>query len=450
MMNPVKEEQNLQLQERISELEAELVMVRREAELTRGYTEVALHSKSILFNALPIGIVGVDEDSLVTEWNAEAEQIFGLAWKSVVGRPLPETQISWDWGTVLSAATKCQETNTQIQLPDVTLKRGSGEPIILSITMKPLAPGEGDYAGYLLLVADITERRALEEQLAHNRKLESIGQLAAGIAHEMNTPLQYIGDNTRFLETSFGQVANLLVAMRNLMNADPSSGQSADFCRELLEVAKGLDLSFLQEEIPAAISEALGGIAHVTRLVVALKEFSHPGKSEKAGVDIHRALENTLVVATNELKYVADVVTEFAPENLSILGLPGEINQVFLNVIVNAAHAIAETDKFKKGQRGTITIKTRRDGQSIEIAISDTGTGIPLEIQPKIFDPFFTTKDVGHGTGQGLALAYASVVKKHDGTISFETEPGKGTTFFIRLPADVVEDKLPPGMARKA
>jgi signal transduction histidine kinase len=187
-------------------------------------------------------------------------------------------------------------------------------------------------------------------------------------------------------------------------------------------------------EVPQAIQQSLQGIGRVTTIVRAMKEFSHPGSEEKSDTDLNRAIETTITVARNEWKYVAEVVTDFDPALPLVRCLPGEINQVILNLIVNAAHAIADVVENNGKSKGTITIRTRSQGDRVEIRVSDTGTGIPETIRAKIFDPFFTTKGVGKGTGQGLAIAHSVIVDKHGGTISCETEVGKGTTFVIRLP----------------
>jgi signal transduction histidine kinase len=175
-------------------------------------------------------------------------------------------------------------------------------------------------------------------------------------------------------------------------------------------------------------------VTRVSRIVQAMKEFSHPSTAEKTPVDLPRAIENTLTVARNEWKYVAEVVTDFDPALPAVRCLPGEVNQMLLNLIVNAAHAIGDVVGTGGERKGTLTVTTRRVGNWAEIRVSDTGTGIPAKIRERVFDPFFTTKPVGKGTGQGLAIAHAVVVDKHGGQITLETEEGRGTTFIVRLP----------------
>ena len=287
------------------------------------------------------------------------------------------------------------------------------------------------------LFEDITEALTAERELRQAQKLESIGQLAAGIAHEINTPIQFIGDNVQFIGEALTDLITILEKGETLLRA-VQNGQPLDNLAQDIELAwDGIDMPFLVKEIPEAISQTLSGVHRVATIVNAMREFSHPGGEGKTAVDINRALENTITVTRNEWKYVAEMTTLLADNLPKLRCLPGELNQVFLNILVNAAHAIAEaTDNGRMG-KGLITISTRKDQTVLEIRISDTGTGIPLDIQERIFDPFFTTKEVGKGTGQGLAIARSVVVDKHRGTIHFTTEPGRGTTFIIRLPLQI-------------
>lgn len=275
------------------------------------------------------------------------------------------------------------------------------------------------------------ERARIEQELRLAQKLESVGQLAAGIAHEINTPIQFIGDNLRFVADTVAQLEPVYAAMEVLQAAAAERPEA----QELARAIEAADLAYARGEIPNAVAQGLEGVDRVATLVRALKEFSHPDAAESAPTDLNQAIRTTLTVARNEYKYVADVVTDLDP------GLPptpchvSEFNQVVLNLVVNAAHAIADVQK-ERG-RGTITVSTRRDGAWTEVRIRDTGTGIPDHIRERIFDPFFTTKPVGKGTGQGLYLARSIIVERHKGVLSFESAFGEGTTFIIRLPLPV-------------
>jgi len=274
----------------------------------------------------------------------------------------------------------------------------------------------------------------MEIQLRHSQKMEAIGQLAAGIAHEINTPTQYIGDNIRFLQASFTDLKELHAVHEKLLSAIKENAVTSDLVGEIEEKSRRNNVDFLLSEIPDAITQSLEGVDRVTHIVRAMKEFSHPGTGTKTPLDLNKAIETTLTVARNEWKYVAKVVTDFDASLPHVPCHPGEFNQVILNIVVNAAHAIAEVVGDKGKAMGTITVSTRRAGDWAEVRIKDSGAGIPEHIRDKVFVPFFTTKPVGKGTGQGLAIAHTVIVDRHQGQLTFESEMGVGTTFIIRLP----------------
>ncbi len=230
--------------------------------------------------------------------------------------------------------------------------------------------------------------------------------------------------------------------LRPLLEADQMvcEGQSSACPADLAEFLRGAidpsDLSYYLQEVPGAVERALEGIDRVSQIVRAMREFSHPGSKNKAPADLNRAIASTITVARNEYKHVADVSTNFDANLPPVICLAGEVNQVVLNLLVNAAHAIADATGNGKTRKGTITVSTRRDGGFAEIRVADTGSGIPEEIRSRVFDPFFTTKEPGKGTGQGLSLAHSVIVEQHGGTIHFETQMGTGTTFIIRLPLE--------------
>jgi PAS domain S-box-containing protein len=305
----------------------------------------------------------------------------------------------------------------------------------------PLRDKEGEIIGTLGISKDITAlkrteqaREAMEARLRQAQKLEAVGRLAAGIAHEINTPTQYVGDNTRFLQDSFESIANILQAYEELRCATKSNSVTPETIAKVEQSLAANDLRYLFDQIPAAIKETLEGVERVTKIVRAMKEFSHPGGKERAVADLNKAIETTVTVARNEWKYVADLELDLDPNLPQVPCFNSEFNQCILNLVVNAAHAIADVVREKPGTKGKITIRTRREGDSVEVRVSDTGTGIPEAVRSRIFEPFFTTKEPGRGTGQGLALVYSSIVTKHGGSADFETETGKGTTFILRLP----------------
>lgn len=280
------------------------------------------------------------------------------------------------------------------------------------------------------------ELQQLHVRLAQSQKLESIGELAAGIAHEINTPIQYVGDNTRFVQGACNDLTGILECCQKLIATEVSEDESVKTTSELRALIEEADVEYLLEEIPTAITQTLEGVDRVTNIVRAMKEFAHPGVSEMTLFDLAKSIENTVMVARNEWKYVAELVTEFDPELPPVPCLPGELNQVLLNMIVNAAHAITDALGDSPEDKGYITITTQLATPFAEIRIADTGNGIAKENLERIFAPFFTTKGVGKGTGQGLAIAHSVIVEKHGGTIAVESEVGRGTTFIIRIPLE--------------
>ncbi len=280
------------------------------------------------------------------------------------------------------------------------------------------------------------EQQHLQSRLLQAQRLESVGQLAAGIAHEINTPTQFVSDNMRFLRNAFPKLAELLTRYQQLADACRAGPVASELLDGLAAAVKSAKLDYLLSQIPEALSDSLDGLERVTKIVRAMKDFAHPGQHSLSPADLNKAIESTVTVARNEWKYVADVKLDLDPALPQVPCLLGDFNQVILNIVVNAAHAIKDVVGAAGQGKGTITISTRCAGDHVEIRIRDTGTGIPEAHRGRIFDHFFTTKPVGKGTGQGLAIARQVIVEKHRGTLTFETETGKGTTFIIRLPIE--------------
>ncbi len=313
-----------------------------------------------------------------------------------------------------------------------TFWRKNGESFVGEYSSRRIRRNDS-VVGAVVTFLDTTNRKHREIEANHSQKLEAVGRLAAGIAHEINTPVQFVSDNVRFLQDAFKEQLGLIEKYQRLLAGAAESLANPAMITEVAKLEHDADWPYMKEEIPRAIEQATEGLQRVATIVRGMKEFSHVDRSnEKTAADINRALESTLIVARNELKYVADVETEFGELPPVICHL-GDLNQVFLNLLVNAAHAIEDVVKGTE-TRGKIHIVTRMDGDWVEIAIADSGSGIPEEVRHKIFDPFFSTKEVGKGTGQGLALARNVVVDKHGGTLTFATAIGKGTTFLVRLP----------------
>lgn len=299
--------------------------------------------------------------------------------------------------------------------------------------MSPVRSEDGSDVYFRANAQEITTDPAMESQIRQSQKMEAIGQLASGIAHEINTPTQYIGDNLQFFQESFGGINQLLKKCEELINAVEAGEDTKGIVQEIRDLIEQVDLDFLVEETPGAIERALEGNHRVAEVVRAMKEFAHPSAEEMTPTDINRAIRNTISVARNEWKYVADIDAQLDDKMPPVTCLPGAMNQVFLNMLVNAAHAIADV-VGESGEKGTITISSGVDGDWAVICVGDTGCGIPAENLDRIFNPFFTTKDIGKGTGQGLAIAHAVVVDTHGGKLDVDSQVGQGTTFTIRIP----------------
>jgi PAS domain S-box-containing protein len=311
-----------------------------------------------------------------------------------------------------------------IDLEEPGFDQVTGQPRTVVTSKVPLRDENGTVIGLIGVGFDITERKRAEQRLAAGEKLESIGRLAAGVAHEINTPIQFLNDSVYFIREAMQDLLAHNAKLTALLPTPPEPDP---------------EIEDLKVELPPALDRVVDGLARIAEIVRSMKEFSHADQEEKSRVDLNRAIASTLVIARTEYKYVADVQTEFANELPFVTCHGGQINQVVLNLVVNAAHAIEEVVRGT-GRKGLIKVRTHVEGGEVVISVSDTGRGIPEAIRTRIFDPFFTTKEVGKGTGQGLSIAH-NVIKAHGGKLEFVTEIGKGTTFFVRLPLDASDDE---------
>jgi len=392
--------------------------------------EKALRQLSAAVEQSPVTVIITDLKGDITYVNPKFTQTTGYTFEEVLGKNPRILNSGYAqretfqklWGTIRAG----QEWRGELRN-----RRKNGELYWEAATITPIVDAAGAINSFLGVKEDITERRAIESELRQAQKLEGIGQLAAGIAHEINTPTQFVTDNLTFLLESWGAVLLLIRHYRATMS-EKLAKAAPEAAAEILRAEEKCDLEFIVEEIPRAIEQSLDGARRVAKIVRAMKEFSHPDSADKSDTDLNQGILSTITVARNEWKYVANVETDLDPLLPPVFCYAGEINQVILNLIVNAAHSIQE--KVRGGEKGRIGIRSRSCGATVEIAVSDTGMGVAEEIQSRIYEPFFTTKEVGKGTGQGLSFAHSVVVKKHKGKIWFETEPRHGTTFFIELP----------------
>lgn len=385
------------------------------------------------------GFLVIDNSNRVAYANPESEWLLGWDVEEMLGRRWEELLYSAE-----SPAADIRRTALFQTLLDGLTRREEdrfihkdGRSIIVSYAVSAILE-KGKAGGVVLTFEDISERRKFEEerrrlerQLNQMHKVEAIGQLAGGIAHEINTPIQYIGDNLRFLKETVQDIDRLVEAYDELLSQAEQFGLLKPQAEKVKEIKAEIDFDYLKEERPKSIQQSLTGAEQVARIVLAMKEFAHPGSKQMAAADLNRIIDNAVAVCRNEWKYVADTEMQLASDLPEVLCVSGEISQVVLNLIVNAAQAIEEA---KREGKGKITISSKVVGEVAEVRIADTGSGIPEPVRDSVFNPFFTTKDVGKGTGQGLAIAQDIVVSKHHGELLFETEMGVGTTFIMRLP----------------
>jgi len=390
-----------------------------------------------LFSSIGSVMFWLDGEDRVRKWNSSAEQVFGVVAAKTVGRPAREI-LHWDWTVAEEAMGRCRNLMTPVRLDEVWFVRADGARRILGMTLNP-APSESGAPGVLVLAMDITEIKKQEARRSHDMKMQSIGRLAAGIAHEINTPVQYVSYNEGFLRGAFDDVLALVRRYRELLEeacgviARTDAPLAASVAERADAAESEADLKYLAEEAPKTVENSLKGLGQVARIVSAMREFSHPGQSDETAFDVNSALSNTVLISRNEWKRLAEVKLELAEDLPLIYGHPQDLNQVFLNLIVNAAQAIEEKNGFEGGF-GEIRIRSgMRDGK-IEVCVSDTGPGVPEDIRSRIFEPFFTTKPVGKGTGQGLAIAHALVVERYGGEILLEDRSGGGSIFTVLLP----------------
>lgn len=430
--------------EKSARKEAESLLERKSRELfeanqTLKLTASSLENQRLQLNTIldhtPAGICLAQSDFSAVRANPVALYMFGLD-----GQDFKVSDLFSDWESAerMIENASSSEASAHQNMAEAVGRRKDGSEFPMEFGLAKM-----DHLGWdraVWIFKDITVRKraelkraALERELGQTHKMEALGTLASGVAHEINTPIQYVSDNMRFLADTMNDLAGLIEKYKAVV----AEAESAGIAQDLTDAAKGMetdvDLSFLLEEAPEAIAQSLQGATQVATIVNAIKEFSHPGEDQKVSTDLNKLIETTLTVTRNQWKYVAEIETQLADDLPEISCMPSEISQVVLNLIVNAADAIGSGNE--QG-RGHIHITTTCDDENVEINIQDDGPGMTSEILDRIFDPFFTTKDVGKGSGQGLAIAYSIINQKHAGIIRCSSEPGKGACFSVRLPID--------------
>jgi PAS domain S-box-containing protein len=387
-----------------------------------------------LLSSLPTILIGLSKDNKIVLWNSKAEEVFGKNQADVVGLPLQQCGVDWEWNKIADGISDSRAAGHPTRVDNIRFKRLDGEERYLGLTINHIDGDHDCIMGSTMIGADITDRQKLDIQLQQSQKMEAIGQLAAGIAHEINTPTQFVGDNTRFFQDAYEDLIQVIREYGKLIDKAKSDALTADLITAAEKRIQDMDLAYLEDEIPIALEHTLKGVERITKIVQAMKIFSHPDMISKEPADVNKEIEKTITISRNEWKYVARMETDFDSNLPAVPCFRAELNQVILNMIVNAAHAIDEANTSAPSEQGIIRIRTYHEDNWVKIRISDTGAGIPQEIRHKIFDLFFTTKEPGKGTGQGLAISHSVIVEKHKGTLDLESQEGKGTTFIIGLP----------------
>lgn len=423
--------------ERSARLSAESILEEKSLELHESKLESERSAKELAWQNIRVqaivdgaaeGIITLDFDFQILTFNPAAAKIFGLDSSEAIGSKFVNLFDNFDNHNL---AKFLESDETKIEPTEYKASVGD-KKIIVEVTIG-ITRGD-DSSSMIAIVRDRTKRKNLEAQLAIAQKMESIGQLSAGIAHEINSPMQYVSDNTHFLKDAFEGIESLLKKYDDLIDSLKSNGTCSELLNSIEQEYQDSDLEFLLGEVPLAISQTIEGADRVTTIVKAMKVFSHPGEKNASLYCLNESIESTITVANNEWKYVADVKLDLDPELPNCVGYPSRINQALLNMVVNAAHAISKRIESDKNHWGQINVATRRNGDCVELTIQDNGCGISEENRTNIFDPFFTTKPVGKGTGQGLSITHSIIVETHNGSIDLKSKVGEGTTFVLQIP----------------
>lgn len=409
-------------------------LIKKDYDITKAHQDV-----QNLLSSIKSILIGVSITDTVTHWNETAELTFGLKANEIIGKKLTELNLSWEWIKIYEGIMDTVINQKAVYMPDIMYINQQQEKRFLGISINPIMENKKVTTGFLIYGRDITEKKTMEMELLQSQKLKSIGELASGIAHEINTPTQYVNDNMHFFKDTYSNISEILSL--NLQLLESNNKPDEEFVKKLKDKLVEYDVKYLQDEIPLAIDQSLEGLGHISRIVKSMKSFAHPAVEQKVFTDINKSLQDTITITKNEWKYVATIETNFDEKNSQVYCYPAEIHQVFLNIIINAAHAIDDAIKNGKYKKGKINISTKMQENFFEIIISDNATGIPEEITDKIFDPFFTTKEVGKGTGQGLAISYSIIAKKHKGKLLVNSTPKEGSDFIIHLPNDTSNNK---------
>ncbi|QDT12180.1 two-component system sensor histidine kinase NtrB [Planctomycetes bacterium K23_9] len=430
--------------ERAARKEAEMLLEQKSREVyeTNCQLRDLAEQNTAIVESAAEGILTYSSDGKILTINRSAERLFGVSRSNSLNlRDLFEAgenaeavlfRCDVDLG---GEADHNIDSQPDADSNEIVAVRSSGKVFLSGISVSCTTHCKQKM--FTVLVRDLSRRKRMEAKLNQAQKMESIGQLAAGIAHEINTPIQFVNDNLQFLQDAFEDLSELLDLFDQLLASVKADEPANKLVEQIDSQSEVADLPFLKEEFPNAFSQTLEGIQRVAKIVVAMKEFSQPPSEGKSQLDINQAIENALTIAASQFRDVATVKTDLQQGLPGIVCLGAQINQVLLNILANASEALAEQCGDTKGE---ILVTTRMIDNDLEIRVEDNGPGIPEHIRDRIFEPFFTTKEVGKGTGQGLAFVYDIVVNRHDGSIQAVASPSGGTTFVIHIPVPKVMD----------
>ncbi len=387
----------------------------------------------IFINNLESFIIFIDNDRKIALWNKASENCFGIPEEFTKGKKLTELPLIWDKYSIEEHIINSQSNHKSYQATELEIERPDNKKKWISIKIYRTNIPEENISGFFIIGSDITEQKMSFDHLKEDNKFKAIGELSAGIAHEINSPLQYIHNNLTFINDVFTSCSDLKKNIFLLSSADINY-QASVLNKNILELLNKNNYDELLTETKEAIEQSFEGVKRIEIIVNSLKNYAHPEMDAPIKVYLKTIIQDSINLSINEWKYVADIETVFPDDDIETTGYPTYLSQVFVNMLINAGHAIEELISVKKIKRGKIKINLESEKEYVNITISDNGIGMSDKVKSRIFEPFFTTKKIGKGTGQGLAIVYSIIVNKHNGQIFCESKIGEGTKFIIKLP----------------
>ena len=417
----------LELQEKISR--------RAQIKLTSKVKE-----QEDLIGAIRSGLLAIDHEDRIIFCNATSQALFKGIADLTIGTNFFECGLNWNWGEISTAIAACRAKQDRIYLNELSYTNERGDRPCLAVSINPFRRREAE-SGALLVIEDISERRDMEASLQRSARLESIGRLASGVANEINMPMQAITENLRFLRDCFQDLEPIVRESIKLVENSDGACKECDLNTNgslcaLTRRTETVDIGYLGAEVPAAFKQSLEGLERISALARAMQVFSQTSQ-ERALVDVNELLRSVITIARGHWQNCADVTLQLWKQELPVLCFPGDLNQAFLNLIINAAQAVTERKATETSRRGRIRVATREQEGAVVVEIEDNGVGIHPDVRPRIYEPFFTTREMGDGSGQGLTISRQAIVEKHGGRIDFESRVGVGTVFTVRLPLEI-------------